>query len=133
MQSRSAPCDPTHATTGRPRLRLALAMVFLLSLLAAAWQRLGQRRLRRRRSPDGAGADASACPVDALDDADGPVEITIWHAWIGLTAKTLDSIAADYNASQDKVVLKVEAQGTYEEVNKYQDAIGDPTTLPTSS
>ncbi len=36
----------------------------------------------------GDGGDASSvCPVDALADAEGPVEITLWHTYVGLTSQ----------------------------------------------
>ncbi|HUW02729.1 MAG TPA: extracellular solute-binding protein [Acidimicrobiales bacterium] len=74
----------------------------------------------------GGGEDAkSICPVDALDDADGPVEITLWHTYVGLTNRTLDELTADYNGSQDKVKVNVENQGAaYEELlRKYRQGI----------
>jgi sn-glycerol 3-phosphate transport system substrate-binding protein len=50
---------------------------------------------------------------------------------VGLTAKTLDQFAVDYNASQDEVVVRVESQGSYEEQQKkFTDALRDPETLP---
>lgn len=76
------------------------------------------------RSDDRAG-DGSACPVDALDDADGPVEVTLWHTYIGLTNQTLNKLADAYNTSQDRVRVRVENQGAaYEELlRKYRQAI----------
>lgn len=131
MQSRStAPSRTTSAR--RSPLRLTLALVFLLSLFAAACG--GGSEGSSSGGSDGGssgGADASLCPVDALDDADGPVEITVWHAWIGKTAATINAIAERYNASQDKVKVNVESQGTYEEMlKKYEDSINDPESLP---
>jgi sn-glycerol 3-phosphate transport system substrate-binding protein len=79
----------------------------------------------------GADVDAADCPLDALESASGPVEITVWHAYVGLTKTTLEEQAAAFSASQDKVKVSVEAQGTYEELlKKYEDALGDPSTLP---
>jgi sn-glycerol 3-phosphate transport system substrate-binding protein len=79
----------------------------------------------------GGAADAANCPVDALDDADGPVEIDLWHGVVGLTATTIQQFADEYNASQDEVVVKVASQGNYEEQQKkYTDALRDPGTLP---
>jgi sn-glycerol 3-phosphate transport system substrate-binding protein len=79
----------------------------------------------------GGGSDLPTCPVDALDDADGVTEITVWHAWVGLTKRTVESIAEEYNASQDKVKVNVEAQGNYEEMlAKYESALADPESLP---
>lgn len=76
-------------------------------------------------------AVAAACPVGAHEGADGVTEVTVWHSWVGVTAATLEQIAQAYNASQDRVVVTVEAQGDYEELlAKYQAALADPDTLP---
>ena len=84
---------------------------------------------------DDAGGDGDSglptCPVDALDDVDGVTEITVWHAWVGLTKRTIEAIAEDYNSSQDAVKVNVEAQGNYEEMlAKYESALADPDSLP---
>jgi sn-glycerol 3-phosphate transport system substrate-binding protein len=77
-----------------------------------------------------AGADAD-CPVDAIDQADGPVEIDLWHTEIGLNVKALQKIVDRYEASQDKVQVNLEYQGTFEEqLKKYEDATADPDSLP---
>jgi sn-glycerol 3-phosphate transport system substrate-binding protein len=82
-------------------------------------------------SGDPTEVNADNCPAGALEDAEGPVDITVWHAYNALTQQTLEQAAADYNASQDKVVVKVEAQGTYEEIlKKYEDSLADPASLP---
>jgi sn-glycerol 3-phosphate transport system substrate-binding protein len=90
-------------------------------------------------SSDGADGDASdddgvsagACPVDALDDAEGPVDVTVWHTEIGLPNQTLEKIAQQYNDSQDKVRVNVQNQGTFpEQKKKYTDAMNDPGSLP---
>ena len=79
----------------------------------------------------GDAADPSNCPVAALDDADAPVEVTVWHAYNALTQQALEAVAAEYNASQDAVRVSVEAQGTYPELfKKYSDSLGDPAGLP---
>ncbi len=80
---------------------------------------------------DGSAAESSECIVDALGNADSPVEITLWHGVTGLAARTLDEIAAEYNESQDKVKLTVQPQGTYEEqLKKFTDSLRDPASLP---
>lgn len=75
-------------------------------------------------SADGDG-DGAECPVDALEGVDGPVEVTLWHTYVGLTSQTLNTIADEYNASQDQVKVTVENQGTaYEELlRKYRQGI----------
>ncbi len=76
-------------------------------------------------SDSASSGDGPTCPVDALDDADGPVEITLWHTYVGLTNRTLIKLADDYNASQDRVKVRVENQGAaYEELlRKYRQGI----------
>ena len=52
------------------------------------------------------------CPVEALEQADGKVEVVVWHFLQARTRDALEQLAADFNASQDKVVVRVENQGT---------------------
>ena len=120
----------TTTSTGRTRrFRLLLAVFAGLALVAAACG--GDGGSEGGSGSGGEGSSEAACPVGAHTEADGPTEITVWHAWVGLTMRTVEQIAEDYNASQDDVVVRVEAQGTYEELlKKYEDAIGDPETLP---
>ncbi len=65
------------------------------------------------------------CPVNALESVTSPVDITLWHSYVGPLKATLESIAASYNASQSKVRVKVENQGkSYEDLlRKYQQAV----------
>ena len=74
------------------------------------------------------GTTASAlpeCPVHALDNVTTPVEVTLWHFLSGETGETLKSLVADYNASQTKVKVVVESQGTSNDeiFRKYQAGI----------
>jgi len=80
---------------------------------------------------EAAKVDPSQCPVAALDTAAGPIQVTLWHAYAGLTKTTLEELAAKYNASQSKVQVLVEAQGGYEEIlKKFEDRLADPASLP---
>ena len=75
---------------------------------------------------DGEGsADLPPCPVGALDDADGPVEITVWHSQTAKPEEALQELAATYNDSQDRVRVTLQSQGaSYQELNrKYLAAI----------
>jgi sn-glycerol 3-phosphate transport system substrate-binding protein len=64
-------------------------------------------------SSDGAAGpgELPECPVDALESASGPVEVVVWHFLAGTTKPTLEELAAEYNASQSKVRVRVESQG----------------------
>jgi len=69
--------------------------------------------------------DLPECPLAALDAATGPVEVTLWHFLSGKTGDTLKALADTYNASQTKVKVVVESQGTSNEelFRKYQAGI----------
>ena len=59
-------------------------------------------------------ADQPPCPVDALDEADGPVSITFWHGVGTDIEPVLAELTDEYNASQDRVVVTLQNQTEYE-------------------
>ncbi len=60
------------------------------------------------------------CPVDALDDADEPVDVLMWHGLTGATDDGIVFLADLYNSTQDRVRIKLEPQGSYEStIEKY--------------
>jgi sn-glycerol 3-phosphate transport system substrate-binding protein len=74
------------------------------------------------------GTDAAAlppCPVKALDSATGTTDVVLWYQLSGKAATTLEKMVDEYNASQTKVKVRAELQGTsYEELlRKYEQAI----------
>ncbi|TCO62151.1 ABC transporter substrate-binding protein [Actinocrispum wychmicini] len=75
-------------------------------------------------------AAGSACPVDALKDAAGPVEIQFWHSRSAEVEKTLQNLVQQYNSSQSKVKVVLSQQGPAADLTaKYNSAIG-PNQLP---
>jgi sn-glycerol 3-phosphate transport system substrate-binding protein len=75
------------------------------------------------------------CPVDALDAADGPVEVLFWHGLTGETDTAIQALTEAYNASQSRVRVKLEPQGSYDETfDKYiqssQDSRPDLVMFP---
>jgi sn-glycerol 3-phosphate transport system substrate-binding protein len=61
---------------------------------------------------EGDTADLPDCPLDALDEADGPLQITLWYGGLGGSAKAaMDQQVADFNASQPDIVLTASDQG----------------------
>lgn len=76
---------------------------------------------------EGGGGDqvaASACPLDALEAATAPVEITFWHGMTASNEETLEALTDEYNASQDQVRVTLAFQGPYEEIyDKYVTAL----------
>lgn len=75
------------------------------------------------KTPSGSRATSLPdCPIHALDDVTQPVEITLWHFLSAKTGETLSALADTYNASQSKVRVRVETQGTSNDelFSKYQ-------------
>lgn len=65
-------------------------------------------------------ADLPPCPVDALDAASGPVEITFWHGLNADNEDAINRVTDEYNASQDRVRVTAQNQGSYgETIDKY--------------
>jgi sn-glycerol 3-phosphate transport system substrate-binding protein len=56
-------------------------------------------------------ADLPPCPLDALEGATGPVEVVVWYALQAKQEETFQQLAQEYNASQDRVQVRVESQG----------------------
>lgn len=59
--------------------------------------------------------DPALCPVDALEAAEGPVEIEFWHAMTASNEETLTEMVQDYNQSQDQVHVNLVFTGSYDE------------------
>ncbi len=141
MQHRVAADDSTSTTAGgarrRPtRLRWAAVPFAALAVLATACSGSDSSSNSGGSGGSGEGSttievNAADCPTGALDSATGPVTVKVWHAYAGLTKTTLEDLATKYNASQSKVKVVVESQGSYEELlKKYEDSIADPKNLP---
>jgi sn-glycerol 3-phosphate transport system substrate-binding protein len=112
-------------TPRTPRPLALLAALLAAVLLAAACGGDSGETDEQGAGGDTDGGNGTTCPVDALEDAEGPVDVTLWHAYVGLTNETLNDMADAYNASQDRVRIQVENQGaSYEELlRKYRQGI----------
>lgn len=107
----------------RPRPIRLLALLALAGLVAACGVRDEGSGPDTTVGTDG-GVDGGTetvalpdCPVDALDSATAPVEIDLWHGLGAESENNLNALAEEFNASQDRVVVRVRNQGvSYEEV-----------------
>ena len=84
-------------------------------------------------SSSGSGTKAAGgeCPVDALDKATAPVEITMWYAISNKLEDELKALTQKYNSSQSKVKVKLVFQGSYDDaIDKYLAALRAKTALP---
>jgi sn-glycerol 3-phosphate transport system substrate-binding protein len=74
----------------------------------------------QRPTGDGGDVELPECPLDALEEAaaEGPVEVTLWYGGLGGPSQdVMEDMAAQFNASQDEVVVSPQNQGgSYEEV-----------------
>jgi sn-glycerol 3-phosphate transport system substrate-binding protein len=108
------------STKRRSRQLLATVAVGALALLACS----DPPTSGSGESSAGTGDDAESglpdCPVDALDDAEGPTTVTLWYGGIGgETKQTMEDMVSGFNASQDDVVVTASDQGaSYAEVNR---------------
>jgi sn-glycerol 3-phosphate transport system substrate-binding protein len=114
------------------RTKLAVAGTWAL-LVAGAATACSDPPTRGNVATD-EGGGLPDCPLDALERADGPVEVTLWYGGIGGSSKdTMIDMAERFNASQDQIVVTPSDQGSsYEEVyRKYErTASADADQLP---
>jgi sn-glycerol 3-phosphate transport system substrate-binding protein len=69
-------------------------------------------------------ADPPNCPVKAVDRADGPVAITFWHVQGSKNEEILQGLIEEFEASQDKVRVKLVHVPTYPDIfEKYRAAL----------
>jgi sn-glycerol 3-phosphate transport system substrate-binding protein len=126
--------DRLRPRSTRPKARWAVGAVAALALVAGACGGSDSSDGSKDNGIDTKSSDvvnAADCPVKELASATTPTDITVWHAYVGLQASTLQQLADGFNASQDKVKVTLQAQGTYEELlKKFQDSLANPSTLP---
>jgi sn-glycerol 3-phosphate transport system substrate-binding protein len=74
---------------------------------------------------DDDGPQLPDCPLDALETAQGVVEVELWHGLGAESENNLDALAEKFNGAQDRVRVLVRNQGvSYDEVlRKYVAAI----------
>lgn len=110
--------------------RTLIVAVTALALLAAACG--GGGGDDKASDNGGDSADLPKCPVDAFKKAPGKTEVVLWEgAYVGRTSAALKSIADAYNASQDKVVVRVEKQGaSYDELRRNYEQAMNGKELP---
>lgn len=60
-------------------------------------------------------AAASGAPQIEIDASRGKVKIVFWHSMGGRNKEALDKLVTDYNASQNKVEVEAQYQGTYDD------------------
>jgi sn-glycerol 3-phosphate transport system substrate-binding protein len=65
------------------------------------------------------------CPLEALDAATQPVEVVVWHSLQAKQKDTLDELATTYNASQDRVKVRMESIAATDEelLRRFQSAL----------
>ena len=104
----------------RPRNH-ALAAVVVLVLLAAACSGSNTGGGNTTDTTE----ELPPCPLDALDSAPQPVEVTVWHSLVAKQNDTLNELTDQYNASQSRVRVRMEnvAASDEELLRRFQEAL----------
>jgi sn-glycerol 3-phosphate transport system substrate-binding protein len=109
---------------GRPGRPATVALAACLLIVAACGGSGGGSGTAAGGGTSGTVQPLAPCPLDALASATQPVEVVLWHPFVAKTKDTLEAMVAQYNASQTKVKVRVEAQGSYNELAaKYRAAV----------
>jgi sn-glycerol 3-phosphate transport system substrate-binding protein len=105
-------------TTMRARLTALTLVVMLIAVACSSSGKSGGS------SATGT-AGTSKCPVHALDKVTKPVDITFWQSGLSQSlGEAIKTMVASYNASQQKVHVTMQFQGTYDEgSDKYLTAL----------
>ncbi len=94
-------------------LRLTAATTLLTTILLAACS-----------GGDGGGGFSEDCPIGLAGKDGQPTQIVFWHAMTAANRDTIESLVAEFNASQDAVEVQAVFQGTYDEnTTKYFTAL----------
>jgi sn-glycerol 3-phosphate transport system substrate-binding protein len=72
----------------------------------------------------GSGSNLPTCPLDALEKATQPVDITFWHAMTRANEEELEKLTNQYNSSQQKVHVTLSAAPSYtDNLTRYRAAL----------
>lgn len=120
----------------RTRFAISCAWVLVVAAACSDPPSSGSGNGNAATGNDGDGDDVELpeCPLDALEAAEEPVEVTLWYGGIGgPTEEVMVDLAERFNASQDDVVVDISDQGTsFQEVyRKYINAASaDESQVP---
>jgi sn-glycerol 3-phosphate transport system substrate-binding protein len=103
-------------------LRLPLSLLASLTVGALVAAACSDPPTSGDGTQTGAGGEDSAegdgeaalpeCPLEALDEATGPVEVTLWYGGLGgATEQTIIAMVDGFNQSQDQVRVNATSQG----------------------
>ena len=104
------------------RTRVSIGLALAATLLVAA---CGGGGGGARTEQTASSAELPACPLDALKNATTPVDVTVWHTQTARPLEVLKQLVDEYNASQSKVRVHLESQGSsYPEIQrKFNEAL----------
>lgn len=95
---------------------IALVLVSMLStgILAGCGAAKGEETKGTKGTEGETTKDSTQSTTDTAD-AGGKTKIVFWHAMGGRNGEYLDGMVADFNASQDKIEIEAQYQGTYDD------------------
>jgi sn-glycerol 3-phosphate transport system substrate-binding protein len=108
--------------------RATVAMLALTAILAACGGGDDDDSTAGGNGGSGGGggnADLPECPLDALEQASGPVEISFWHAMTRENLTEITRLTDEYNASQSKVHVTLSESPSYtDNLTRYTAGLG---------
>ena len=101
------------------RHRLPTLLLTATALLVAACGSGGDET-----TAEGGPRLAERCPIGAIDEAGGPVEITFWHSMTESNLDTLTGLVRTFHGEQDDVRVRLVNQTSYDDtLTKYRAAL----------
>ncbi|MFV0411970.1 MAG: ABC transporter substrate-binding protein, partial [Oscillospiraceae bacterium] len=89
------------------------ACVLLVAVLAACGGTSSSSA--SQAASGGASSAVKEGPQIDIDTSGGKVKIVFWHSMGGVNETALNALVDSYNASQDKVEVEAQYQGTYDD------------------
>ncbi len=105
--------------------RVTVAVLVLTALLTAVAAACGGGGAKQGAGTQSSSQNLPPCPIDALANATAPVDVTVWHTQTARPLDVLTQLVNEYNASQSKVRVHLESQGSsYQEIQrKFNEAL----------
>jgi sn-glycerol 3-phosphate transport system substrate-binding protein len=118
-------------TTRRHPLAVVLVAVSILMAACSGSGDGGDATPAGTAAPSSPPVDVAECPVDAMDQTEGPVTVTMWHPMSSRSGAVLNELVVEFNRAQDRVRVDAVYQGDYSDTfTKYVNTLRSGGDLP---
>ena len=108
---------------------VALGIVFMLAACSGSNSTTGEGTNSTNTQNSGTNNSSNEKTDEKVEES--KQEVTFWHSMGGGLQEALDSIVDNFNNSQDKIVVKAEYQGSYDESLTKFNAVAGTNSAPT--